>query len=346
MDSICKSGITHDASGGFNFYGRWETGVQAVSINSGSMVEFAYTGGHCTLYFDVQNFTHYPAVFLQVDEGPVCRTTLSCNVSTVPAVPEYNILPDGQPPFSAVSSGYHIVRFWIACHSLYNTPASGQQWTTLNGGCKFIGVNLNGGDIVSLPYCSRQIEFLGDSITQGLRLLYTGLEEDTGNQMPYANWPQLVANMLCMKPVVTGFGGQGLSASGTCGAPPANAAFPYIYNNTEWHYSIPPEMVVIYHGTNDKVSPLEFENLYSSYLTTIRKAYPDAVIFAICPHDKINYAGAIQNAVNSLADRKVWFLDYSAGIISPSETCDSRHLNPGGAIKLASAIAKDIAKLL
>ena len=40
------------------------------------MVEFAYTGHCCELLFDVSGFTHYPAIFVQTDNGAIVKTTL------------------------------------------------------------------------------------------------------------------------------------------------------------------------------------------------------------------------------------------------------------------------------
>ena len=53
-----------------------------------------------------------PAIFRQVDHGPVARIALSAKAPTVPVT---------------VAAGHHFVRFWIATHSLYLTSAAGQQ---------------------------------------------------------------------------------------------------------------------------------------------------------------------------------------------------------------------------
>ncbi|MBI4023365.1 MAG: hypothetical protein HY360_00185 [Verrucomicrobia bacterium] len=89
-------------------------------------------------------------------------------------------------------------------------------------------------------------------------------------------------------------------------------------------------------------SLVEFENVYSAYLTTVRTTYPSAGIFAICPHHKTNYATAIGNAVAALNDKNIRFMDYSSGVITSDETCDGCHLNPGGAVALAVRLGKDI----
>jgi len=325
----------------FNYYGRWHIDQTAVTINSGSLLEFAYLGNACRLLFDIEGFAHFPAVFVQLDNGPIVRTALSREVDKVAVTPAYPLPPAGEPPFATVSSRHHLARCWIAANSLYLTEAVGTQWSTLVGGCRFVGVSLEG-ELLPLPYASRQIEFLGDSITQGLRLLFTGTDDDTALQIPYANWPQYVADLLGMKPVVTGFGGQGLTSVGTSGAPPAPAAFPYCYDRTPWTPPVKPQVVVIYHGTNDPVSPEDFELSYQAYLVMVRSAYPSARIFAVCPHNVTRYAPAIENAVNASGDERIAFLDYSSGVISLPDTCDGCHLNPGGAVKLAVRLADDI----
>jgi len=336
------SSLTHAADHPcLNYYGRWHVGDTAVTINSGAMLEFAYRGGACWLQFDVEGFTHFPAVFVQVDNGPIAKTTLSREVSTVEVTPAYSTMPAGEPPFAVISSRQHLVRCWMAAKSLYLTDAVGMQWSTLVGGCRFLGAALEG-ELLPLPYITRQIEFIGDSITQGLRLLYTGADDDTGQQIPYANWPQYVADLLSMKPVVTGFGGHGLSSTGTCGVPPALDSFPYIYSGVTYTPRVEPEVVVIYQGTNDAISPEDFEGCYTAYLQLVRAAYPSARIFAICPHNITRYAAAIGNAGSAVNDEGITFLNYSSGVIATEDTCDGCHLNPGGAVALGIRMAHDI----
>ncbi|MFA7159383.1 MAG: GDSL-type esterase/lipase family protein [Kiritimatiellia bacterium] len=343
MTHKTAAAATHGADNeGFNYYGRWHAAKSAVTLCSGAILEFAYCGNHCVLLFDVSGFSQYPAVFVQADNGPILKTTLAADTYAVPVIPPHNVPPAGKPPFKEVFSNCHMVRVWVAAHSLYKTSASGKQWAGLDGSCRFKGVELRGGGLVKLPYIRNQIEFLGDSITQGRRILYTGVGDDTGQQVPYANWPQLAADLLGMKPVVTGFGGQGLASHGTCGALPAIDAFPWICGGIRWSPAVKPGIVVIYQGTNDSVPAGVFEGLYKKYLGTIRAGYPEALIFAACPHNKTGYAAAIDKAVGAAGDRKIFFLDYSSGVIAPDKTCDGCHLNPGGAVALAARFASDI----
>lgn len=343
---LSNTGPTHPADHeAFNYYGRWRRGAVAVSINSGAMVEFAYTGHRCDLVFDVSGFTHYPAICVQVDNGTIAKSILSEAGFRVTVQPSHDGVFEGNLPAASVCSSCHWVRFWVVSHSLYNTPAAGRQWSTLAGGCRFLGAVLeDGAELIPLPYHRRQIEFLGDSLTQGLRLLYTGQDADTQQQIPYANWPQITADLLGMRPVVTGFGGQGLTTPGSCGAPAAEAAFPWVCEGMRYVPAVQPERVVIYQGTNDPVTAPEFQARYVSFLQTVRNAYPSALIFAICPHNQGRYAAAIRNAVALAADAGMRFLDYADGIISAQDTVDGCHLNPGGAARLGIRVASDMQK--
>ena len=348
MENISKGKLLNTkllgaADDAFNYYGRWRRGPVTVSINSGAMVEFAYTGNRCELLFEVDGFTHYPVIYVQTDNGSIEKTLLSRTTTTVAIHAPYNGVFDEKAPFQKVCSACHMVRWWVASHSLYQTEATGKQWTTLVGGCKFKGVILeDAGELVPLPYGTRQIEFLGDSLTQGLRLLYTGRDADTEQQIPYANWPQLVADLLGLKPIVTGFGGQGLTTAGTCGAPPSRLAFPWIYHEVPWVSLVQPEVVVIYQGINDNVEAPLFQEKYQEFLRLIREWYPATRIFAICPHNQGRYAAAIRSAVSPMNDPNIHFLDYSAGVIAPCDTSDGCHLNPGGAVRLGLRLSMDI----
>jgi len=347
---MCKT-ITHQADHpGFRYIGRWHLGCPTVTLNSGSILEFVFPGTTCELVFDVDDMTQFPDFMIQIDDGPLVRHRLDAAIASI------RLTAENVPESAKSHAGYwHMVRCWTIIAS-----ADPNQWKTLNGGCKFVGIRCESPDAVlpPLPSPLSTIEFLGDSITQSLRLLYNGLDGwdtrdlQTGlihewrssqdHQHPVLNWPWQAAKLLGVYPIVTGFGGQGLTHIGTIGAPPAIQAFPYAYAGTPWRPSIEPQAVVIYHGTNDGDFGHE---LYLDYLKAIRAAYPNADIFAICPHPKGSLAMPIRKAAEAMDDR-VHFLDYSTGVIAPADTSDSCHLNPSGAMHLAVRLAGDIHRVI
>ncbi len=343
--------MTHHAdSPGFQYIGRWHLGCPAVTINSGAIMEFVFPGTCCELFFDVTGMTQFPDLMIQVDDGVLVRYRLDTQTLSI------KLCPENLPETAKGHTGYwHLVRCWTIIAS-----ADPNQWTTLNGGCKFLGIHCDSPDAVLpvLPAPKAAIEFLGDSITQSLRLLYNGhdgwdsRDPQTGlihewrssqdHQHPVLNWPWQTARLLGLYPIVTGFGGQGLTNTGTIGVPPAGKAFPYIYAGVPWRPPVQPKIVVIYHGTNDG----EFTHeLYHDYLQTIRTVYPQADIFAVCPHPKANLVEPIYRAVKE-SGHSVHFLNYSQGVIAPADTSDGCHLNPSGALRLAVRLANDIARIM
>jgi len=335
---------------GFRYIGRWHRGYPAVTINTGAMLEFVFPGSCCDLVFDTTGMTQYPDLLVQVDEGTIARHRLDATTTAI------CLCPDNLPKTAKANKAYwHMVRCWTIISS-----ADPAQWATQNGACKFLGVRCASPDAVLpvLPEATSAIEFLGDSITASLRLLYTGhdgwddRDRQTGyvrdwltgqdHQHPVRNWTWHTARLLGLQPIVVGFGGQGLTVAGTIGAPPAVEAFPYVYAGAPWNPPVQPRIVVIYHGTNDKAFT---EEQYHGYLRVIRSAYPRADIFAICPHTKAHFASPIRAAAHQAGDH-VWFCDYGSGVIAPEDTSDGCHLNPGGAMRLAVRLAGDIARLI
>jgi len=343
--------VTHQADDpGFRYVGRWKLGCPAVTICSGAILDFVFPGTNCEMVFDVTGMTQFPDMMICVDDGAVVRHRLNAETSTI------RIEAENRPASAKDHAGYwHRVSCWTIIGS-----ADANQWTTLNGSCKFLGVRCESPDAVlpTLPSPRAMIEFLGDSITQSLRLLYHGLDgwdtrdEKTGlihewqssldHQHPVLNWPWQTASLLGYYPIVNGFGGLGLTHAGTIGVPPAIESFPFVFAGAPWQPVHQPEIVAIYHGTNDGEFASE---LYLEYLTKIRAAYRQADIFAICPHPKGNLIEPIRQAVER-AGAGVHFLDYTQGVIAPADTSDGCHLNPSGAMHLAVRLAKDIGSVL
>lgn len=345
MPDINTCQPTHRADApGFRYTGRWQQGYPAVTVNSGAMLEFIFPGAQCDMLFDLTAMTQFPDLLVQVDEAEITRYRLE------PSSPSIRLCPPPQAGGAAASeAAWHLLRCWTIIPS---TDAT--QWQTLNGACKFLGVRCAQPDaeMPVLPAPASTIEFLGDSITASLRLLYTGNdwwdEQVQGRpgdwhscpnqQYPVRNWTWQAARLLGQLAIVTGFGGQGLTTTSTTGAPPAREAFPFVYAGAPWRPAIPPAVVVIYHGTND---PAFSAAQYGDYLQTIRAAYPDAELLALCPHGRPDLAAPICSAVES-AGTHIRFRDYSQGVIAPADTVDGCHLNPTGALRLAVRVANDL----
>ncbi len=323
---------------GFRYYGRWHPGPTAVTITNGAECEFAYTGDRCVLCFDTTApGMVYPRIACWIDgEGPV-RLPLEASGEVV-ITPRYHVRPAGEPPYPDVCSNRHHVRVLTNIESGY--PVRNENWTTRRDAVRFAGARLAAGAALRpVPGNPRRIEFLGDSLTAGLGILYTAAGRRMADAAPELNWPELTTRLLGRRALVNGHGGQGITSPSTDGAPVAGAAFPYVYQGVPWQPAIPPETVVIYQGTNDAaVTP----DQYAAYLRIIRAAYPAARLVAIAPN-RTPHAPAIRAAVAAVADPRVAFLDYSAAF-PEEDTNDGIHFNPGGAIHMGLRLADDLAK--
>jgi lysophospholipase L1-like esterase len=327
---------THSADdAGFLMQGRWNVeSRQATTINNGSSVEFGFTGKSCRLVFDVTKAKILPAIAVWVDGcGPTRIPIEDTGVVSIPP-------PSGISVPPGAKNARHAVRFLGVMDGGYLTNIN--NWQSLEGAVVFKGVILEPGEsLFALPSSAPQIEFLGDSITAGLAMVRDRKFPGYGpeDQYPEGNWPEWTARWLGMRPVVTGFGGQGITHGGTGGVPSAPDAFGFVYQGKAWTPSSKPAVVVIYQGTND--SEIQTPQ-YQAFLSKVRTAYPDAFLFAVVPHDQGKHAAAIQEAVQELKDPRIFFLDYSQDVVSPADKADSCHLTPGGALRLATRLAGDI----
>jgi len=300
------SSYHHAGSEGFTYCGRWgreRAGRLAVTITNGSTVEFAYTGNLCTLLFDLHGLSVQPQVVVWLDAQGPTRVEIPRD-GAVRLTPVHHAAPLDGPPFPDVRTTCHHVRCMAVMDSDYLSGVD--NWTLQQGAARFAGAMLEAGEtIVPIPQGTRFIECFGDSITAGLRVLYTSRSDTDGPpcQCPERNWPELLAHWLGFHAIVTGHGGQGITSAGTGGVPPAGEAFEWVYAGEPWDPPTPPRMAVIYHGAND--SRLSASQ-YKRYLRQVRAAYPDSVMFAFVPHNQVRHREPIQTA--HMHKRRTWLV--------------------------------------
>jgi len=336
---------------GFAYCGRWNmdnTARMAVTINNGATVEFAYTGAICRLMFDLNGIMIPPEIALWVDGYGPERVSLSTDGSVV-LHPRYNSALPGNPPFPEVRNVCHQVRFMAIMDSGYLNGMD--NWNLQQCACRFKGVILDDTELLlTISSFPGTIEFLGDSITAGLAMLRTTETKSSrdfgpASQYPEGNWPELAARRLGLRPIVCGHGGQGVTTGGTGNVPPADEAFDWVCAGKSWRPADKPRITVIYHGTNDLTKKFN-SSQYETYLRHIRSVYPETWFFAVVPHNNAVHCRPIQEAVAALGDARIFFLDYSIGVIAAGDTSDGTHLNPGGAVRLAMRITEDIGRYL
>jgi lysophospholipase L1-like esterase len=311
-----------------HYYGRWnKLADRAITVNTGSHVVSQFSGTAIAARFDVTvNQAPNPTLVWRIDQGTWQEGELAAT------------LPLG----TGLTSGTHEVTLMV--RGLNETQ---NRWSPpLVSSITFLGFDVTGGALQSSPRPARaRIEFLGDSITEGINTwtsvngLTTPCWRDDGRlafssqtaQLLGAEWRQV------------GFGRQGLLIVGNGGVPVAAQSFNFIYLSVPrdaWQ----PDMVVINEGTNDGTSAANvFQPAYAAYLSTIRAGYPNAKLVAMRPFNG-SEAAPIQAAVqarNAGGDARVYYVDTTGWLVAADFT-DGLHPNSGGATKAAQALMQVI----
>lgn len=190
-----------------------------------------------------------------------------------------------------------------------------------------------------------KIEFLGDSITEGLYIWTTHNGQKT---VPWCadaprSWASQTAQSLGAEWRQVGFGGQGLLKGGSSSVPPANDTFNWVYQGVPrdgWQ----ADVVVINQGTNDSgASATDFRPAYAKFIGTVRAGYPSAKIVAMRPFNGA-HAAEIQAEVtarHAAGDANIFFVD-TTGWLGNGDFTDGTHLNDQGSPKAATALVAAI----
>ncbi|MBE6614815.1 MAG: hypothetical protein E7631_05885 [Ruminococcaceae bacterium] len=287
------------------YTGRWcVSDTEAVSTATGSYAEFAFSGDTAVIEFDINDcVTPYPHVYISIDEGAKVEVPLDKYIRIT------------------AEEGNHSVQI-----ILKSSMESQQRWfAPLQS--KISIRTIEADEFLPLPPDTRPlIEFLGDSITEGVSIDNIGVYSRYGSYMDMvylndavAGYAWLTAKALNLRPVIIGYGSLGVTRSGSGNVPPASQSYPY-YKDGYPAEPISADFVVINHGTNDiNASAYTFKQAYQSLLLLVRQRNPNAHIIALTPFNG-TLAEEIRSAVenfNNEWDDSVFYIN-STGWIPPS----------------------------
>ena len=322
----------------YRFFGRWDlrTAQRAVTVNSGSYILARFSGPGLRATFDVSvNQAHcvctaqgsFPTIAWRIDEGKWQEAEVAPTVK----------LADG------LTRGRHSVMLMVRGLDEHQS-----RWKPpLVASVTFPGFDLAKGGKLEAPLPqwrkpALSIEFLGDSITEGVVVQEgrAGVVEG----MPFT-WPWLAdarssyagqtALRLGAEWRQVGFGATGLARAGSGGAPGALDSFDFFYAGCPrdaWQ----PDVVVVNQGTNEGPMPSsEYQPLYARYLAMIRQAYPKAKIVALRPFCGAQEASikAAASACQAAGDARVYYIDTTGWYNGPL------HPNVTGSAALAEKLA-------
>lgn len=236
----------------------------------GSYFEFRYSGGACVLAFDTsRTCAAYPHLYLEVDGCPRVEA----------GVEEFIRVGSEDGDKDAV----HSVRVIFKSADEFR-----HRWyLPLDSVVAFKGVYC-GSLIEPLPDERMTVEFVGDSITEGV-LIDTGCfvpwRTDGANRVYVddvtATYAWLTAEKLGLRPFFHAHGGDGVTHGGSADSPDTVTSYPYCFDGAEATYP-DPDLIVINIGTNDRGRP-DFEERYIMLLDEIRRLHPSSRLVILPP---------------------------------------------------------------
>lgn len=301
MNAPAPAADSAPLSNSMSFSGRWDLRApdRAVTINTGSYINVHFSGDSLRARFDLApNDTERPTIAWKIDKGDWQEDEL------------WPVVQLGEKLAAGEHTACLMVRGLDEHQSRWNPP--------LVSSISFLGFDLApGGSFLPAldewTHPKLKIEFLGDSITEGVLV---------GSPLPNrGNWcwltdalrsySWLTGTALGASWRQVGFGATGLDHGGSGGAPGALESFNFFYKDCP-RDAWTPDLVVINQGTNDGGMPgAQYEPVYAKYLALIRQGYPQAKIAAVRPFGGYQEA-AIKQAVlaaQSAGDRQVYYLD-------------------------------------
>jgi len=300
-------------------------------VNSGSHLTTTFTGTGITARFDVSRnmSADMPTLAWQIDQSDWKEGDLAATVSLA----------------TGLTAGTHTVTVMVR-----SMDENQSRWTPpLVSSTAFLDFMVAGGSLQASPRPLRpKIEFLGDSITEGVNvwMSHNGQTRKGWRDDGRIAYPSQTAQMLGAEWRQVGFGYLGILKTGNGGVPKANDSFNWIYKDAPrdgWQ----ADMVVINEGTNDSsAAAATFRSGYAEYLTTIRAAYPNAKLVALRPFNG-SQAAPIKAEVDARVaggDARVYYVD-STGWLGASDYDDGLHPNAQGSAKAAQALAAALKKI-
>ncbi|MBQ4590625.1 MAG: hypothetical protein IJB20_01195 [Clostridia bacterium] len=271
------------------YTGRWNVGeTEAVSTANGSYAEFAFSGECAVVEFGIDHCTvPFPRVYIAVDGGAKIEVPLDKFIRI--SAPGGNSIPaeDGEHTVQIILKGsVELQNRWLAPLEAAVSVRS-----------------LEADAFRPLPEDNRKvIEFLGDSITEGISIdverrfvHYGGSRDMVFWDDSTAGYAWLTAEALGMRPVIMGYGCLGTTRMGAGNIPDVPESYPYYSDGCPME-STGADFIVINHGTNDRGADREtFVRQYTRLLEVVRERNAGSQIIALTP-----FCGALAEEIREI----------------------------------------------
>ena len=265
------------------FVGRWVVNENAAKTTApGAYFDLAFSGQELIMHFETKwLLPPAPHLWVQVDDGARVEVPIDRHLRVWAKTP-----------------GNHTVR---VIYKSANEMA--HRWhEPFGGSVEFLGYDAEAPGKLPEPQKRKTIEFVGDSITEGILI-----DEALGDGIkwfgrPYqddvtAAYAWLTAEALNLEPYIMGYGGVGVTKGGSGSVPRAQEAYPFCFDSAPVQYAC-PDYVLINHGANDRFSTTDaFCEGYRELLDVIAANNPASGIIVLAP-----FCGAHEDALETLVN--------------------------------------------
>ena len=332
-DGAAGADVAESADGGVvapvQFYGRWDfTTGTAITVYSGAHVTARFNGTGISARLDLSHSqAPVTTVTWQIDGGAWTDADVAATM------PLATGLPAGEHEVVFMARGMEEL------FDRWNPPVV----ASLN----FLGFDVQGGALIPTARPVRyKIEFIGDSITEGVRIVNpNGTDpQHTDGELAY---PCQISLILGAEWRQVGFGHQGILQAGHGEVPVAADSFNWVYATIP-RDSWVADMVVLNQGTNDRdATSAAFQPEFARYLGIIRAGYPQAKIVVLRPFGgyREDDIAAVVAARVAAGDAQMFYVDTTGWLVAADYT-EGIHPNLQGTAKIIAALVPELRKLM
>ena len=315
------------------------TSAAATSINAGAYFRTLISGTGCVLNFNVTN-NSLPTteIYYRVDgyetQAPWIEAALAATI-TVTFPTNTSALP------------FHLVEVMIK-----STSETINRWNSpSNTAAVLTSITLTGAanaPIAPIPLTKNILHF-GTSISEGVRTVNQTAANDTDRNDALMSWAFSLGKNLGAEIGLIGFGGSGLTVTGSGNVPALTTSYNLMYAGQSRTFSPVPSLIVLEEGTNDgSSSAASVTTALTTVLNGLLAACPGTPIAVMRPYNGTQAAALVAGIAACSNPALVTYVD-TTGYLNPSLGIDSTGFHPSGPnglTQLAPQVANALRPLL
>lgn len=287
-------------------YTWWANGsTDARANNPGAYLRTVFSGTSAALTFDTSpNTTPFPIVAVNIDGTGWTRYTVAASVSVATGL---------------VNREHSLEMVLEATSELQD------RWTTPVAIIRLTGLTLDTGAAVRLPTRRKyNVLVYGDSTSEGIRTIGdTGGTGTLADNSAVRGWPLALGHLLDAEIGIVGFGGSGVTVTGSGNVPPLTTSYTLLWSGQSRVFSPSPDLIVYLEGQNDAGAAGVTSGL-ETVITALLTTAPNAKQLVLRPLSGVS-AAQVQAAVSGMANARVVYGDTTGWITSGTDTSDGIH---------------------